>query len=75
MGVVRFGTIFLYLVFFLLQKVSSLSYGIYSRPVNLNSEKTPTKPHPYNVEFDGVNLKTSEKQMAKKGRSVFWGFK
>jgi len=73
--VVSAGAIFLYLVFFLLQRLSSWSHGIYMRPISLSLEKTQPNPTLIHAEFDGINLKTLEKQMAKKGRSVFWSFK
>lgn len=60
---------------FLLQRLRSWGQRIYMRSVRLSSEKKQPNRAFIQAEFDGINLKTSEKQMAKKGRSVFWGFK
>lgn len=73
--VVNCGAIFLYLMFFLLQRLRSWGQRIYMRSVRLSSEKKRPNRAFIHTEFDGINLKTSEKQMAKKGKSVFWGFK
>lgn len=75
MSIVNSGAIFPYLVFFLLQRLCSWSHGIYRRPVSLSLERKPPSPTLIHAEFGGINLKTSEKQLAKKERSVFWGFK
>lgn len=81
--VVSSEAIFLYLLIFILQRLSSWSRGFYETfkfELKEKKQKTKTKPHTTNTtliyaESDSINLKTLEKQITKKWRSVFWSFK
>lgn len=57
------------MVFFFLQRLSSRGHGVYTRAVSLSRKKSPNSIL-IHVEFEGINLKTSEKQRVEKEKSV-----